>query len=278
MSGSGHIPDGFGARGAAGADEAAARRADESATARSADESAAQLTHELANLLDGSLRQLALALGELTDRAEEAAGPGVPAGGETATIHRLEAASSAMVRMAHLLKRWVSMPGGDAASLYSMNATLGEAVGYVRRLMEPRLVAGGIDLRVELPEEMAGMQAGPIYHVVANGVRNSVEAIVGVDAALVVERSIDVRFERDVEGGELRLTVSDTGPGLDAGLARDSMGHVRAGATTKASGHGLGLAISRQIVESLGGELVLGNREGGGAELRVSWPAGSAGV
>ena len=42
--------------------------------------------------------------------------------------------------------------------------------------------------------------------------------------------------------------------------------------TTKSKGVGLGLAISEQIVHDHGGSLVLDNRDGGGAEVRVFLP------
>ena len=44
--------------------------------------------------------------------------------------------------------------------------------------------------------------------------------------------------------------------------------------STKAEGTGLGLTLSREIVEAHGGRLELRSREGGGTEVRVWLPAG----
>ena len=44
--------------------------------------------------------------------------------------------------------------------------------------------------------------------------------------------------------------------------------------TTRAKGTGLGLAIVKKVMEEHGGELVLEDREGGGARVTLSFPAG----
>lgn len=65
--------------------------------------------------------------------------------------------------------------------------------------------------------------------------------------------------------GELRIEVSDRGPGMsDTVLAQALLPFY----STKRAGTGLGLALAREIVEAHGGRVLLANREGGG--LRVS--------
>jgi signal transduction histidine kinase len=46
--------------------------------------------------------------------------------------------------------------------------------------------------------------------------------------------------------------------------------------TTKKNGLGMGLSISRSIVELHGGHIVVSNLPGGGAEFRVTLPAATA--
>ncbi|MBT9596923.1 MAG: cache domain-containing protein [Vitreoscilla sp.] len=73
---------------------------------------------------------------------------------------------------------------------------------------------------------------------------------------------------RDVEPDSVAITVADTGPGLDAEL----MGQIfQPFVTRKKDGTGLGLWISRSLVERYGGDLQARNRQGGvpGAEFSV---------
>jgi len=67
------------------------------------------------------------------------------------------------------------------------------------------------------------------------------------------------------------LVVSDTGRGMDSEIR----GHLfEPFFTTKKEGHGtgLGLAVSRGIVEKLGGRLEVENRPGSGCTFRVVLP------
>jgi signal transduction histidine kinase len=80
------------------------------------------------------------------------------------------------------------------------------------------------------------------------------------------------RFEADVCGIDGRIAVEfrDTGPGI----TEEQRGHLfEPYFTTRSSGTGLGLAIVRRIVEDLGGEVTLRNREPGpGAVARLVLP------
>jgi signal transduction histidine kinase len=65
------------------------------------------------------------------------------------------------------------------------------------------------------------------------------------------------------------LTVSDAGPGIDpANLGR----LFEAFFTTRQDGMGMGLSISRSIVEAHGGRIWATNRPEGGARFHVSLP------
>jgi two-component system sensor kinase FixL len=72
------------------------------------------------------------------------------------------------------------------------------------------------------------------------------------------------------KGGGVDLSVSDNGPGIPAGLERRIFDPFY---TTKSSGMGLGLAISRGIAESHGGTLTCANNDQGGAAFRLLLPA-----
>ncbi|MFO1338794.1 MAG: ATP-binding protein [Burkholderiaceae bacterium] len=75
--------------------------------------------------------------------------------------------------------------------------------------------------------------------------------------------------------GLVRLSVSDTGRGLDeAQLARLFTPFERLGAQrTTIEGTGLGLALSRQLVEAMGGRIEVSSRPGAGSVFSVLLPA-----
>lgn len=72
---------------------------------------------------------------------------------------------------------------------------------------------------------------------------------------------------RDVEPDGVEIRVADTGPGLEAELMDQLF---QPFVTRKKDGTGLGLWISRSIVERYGGDLRAANRPGGGAVFTVS--------
>lgn len=71
--------------------------------------------------------------------------------------------------------------------------------------------------------------------------------------------------------GELVLTVEDDGPGIEASLAEAIL---RRGirADQAVPGHGIGLAVVRDIVQAYGGEIAIGTSALGGASFSVRLP------
>ena len=65
------------------------------------------------------------------------------------------------------------------------------------------------------------------------------------------------------------VTVRDNGPGLDAAMARRIFEPFY---TTKTEGMGLGLAISRALIEAQGGQLWADPEAGCGATFRFTLP------
>jgi signal transduction histidine kinase len=71
------------------------------------------------------------------------------------------------------------------------------------------------------------------------------------------------------DGGQVLISVSDMGVGLPAGRADEVF---NAFFTTKPQGSGMGLAISRSIVESHGGRLWATSNDGRGATVHFTLP------
>ena len=116
----------------------------------------------------------------------------------------------------------------------------------------------GLDL---LPEVAA--DAGQMKIVFSNLFRNACEAMSGIGRLTIAGRS---------DGLFIEIGVSDTGPGIPP----DQIGRVMEPFfTTKARGLGLGLAISRSIVEKNEGQLRVISRPGSGSTFLVRLPAAS---
>ncbi|WP_346770457.1 ATP-binding protein [Sphingomonas sp. AOB5] len=94
-----------------------------------------------------------------------------------------------------------------------------------------------------------------IQQVLVNLIRNAVEAMAD---SPVRELTVAAR-----PGGKglVRISVSDTGPGIDRQIASRLF---QAFASTKEQGMGLGLSICRTIVEAHGGRIWTEPRPGGG--------------
>ena len=125
-----------------------------------------------------------------------------------------------------------------------------------------------LDLHESLPD--VAVDQVQIQQVILNLVRNSMEAI---EKHTGKERRITITTCMDRPGG-IEVTITDTGPGLDAGIIENIFNTF---VTTKSEGMGIGLSICKSIVEAHGGELVTRQRLGGGAIFSFVLPTGSEG-
>lgn len=106
-----------------------------------------------------------------------------------------------------------------------------------------------------------------VQQVLVNLLRNAVDALRNQP---VERRAISIA-SRPIEGAMIEISVSDSGPGLPAELKEQLYSRF---ATTKGgTAMGIGLSISRRIVEAHGGTLVAENRPEGGAVFRFTLPA-----
>jgi signal transduction histidine kinase len=101
-----------------------------------------------------------------------------------------------------------------------------------------------------------------LQQVVMNLMLNGIEAMRGTGGELTIA-------SKKTEQGQLLISVSDSGIGLPAGEAERIFD---AFFTTKSQGTGMGLSISRRIVESHGGRLWASPNAGGGALFQFMLP------
>ncbi|MEN8130629.1 MAG: PAS domain S-box protein [Pseudomonadota bacterium] len=104
-----------------------------------------------------------------------------------------------------------------------------------------------------------------LQQVLLNLMRNSIESLMGLpDAERVMTISV-----REVEESEVQVTVRDTGQGIDKGLREKIFD---AFYSTKTNGMGMGLAISRSIIEAHGGRLWATSESPRGASFHFILP------
>jgi two-component system sensor kinase FixL len=126
----------------------------------------------------------------------------------------------------------------------------------------------GAEAQVALQLDLADgllVAADPIQlqQVAINLIRNAVEAVAGM-----ARREVRVALGTTDHAVELR--VEDSGPGI----APEMMDILfEAFTSSKPDGMGVGLSISRTIVETHGGTLSVANKEAGGACFLVTLPA-----
>ncbi len=228
--------------------------------------SPARLVHELANLLDGSLRNVGLAMSDLHDVVESPHESGDAV--DDALLQHLDIAQNGMQQMAMLLRRWMHQ-NRQPQSLHLQRVTLGCAVDQAVRLLAPAAASHHTTIATRLSAEAQQLHTGALYPIIANALRNSLEAIASRgqaqnDAGMI---ELDCR----VEAEELLLTIDDNGTGLDPALV-DDHGDLQAGKTTKLHGMGVGLDLSRQIALAAGGTIELSDREPNGARFVLRYP------
>ena len=139
-------------------------------------------------------------------------------------------------------------------------------------LIEADANADGIPVKAHYGEDLPQVRgvAVQLQQVLLNLTRNSVDAMRN---GLHKERGIAIATDRTEDGG-VRITVADHGHGVPARLG-DEIFHPFV--TTKREGLGVGLAISRTIVQSCGGSLTYRDNPLGGAVFVVELPASEPG-
>jgi two-component system sensor kinase FixL len=148
-----------------------------------------------------------------------------------------------------------------------------KVVDDVLNLIEADARAEGIPVRVQASEGLPRVRADAVQlqQVLLNLTRNSVDSMRG---GLGKERGIVISTEPSERGG-VRITVTDHGPGVSRQLG-DNIFHPFV--TTKHDGLGVGLAISRTIVQSYDGSLTYSDNPMGGAVFSVDLPAEGGGM
>jgi PAS domain S-box-containing protein len=148
---------------------------------------------------------------------------------------------------------------------------LNEAAREVMALSLSELQRGRVILRTELAEDLPPVTGDRVQlqQVILNLLLNAADAMGGVEDR---PRELVIRTGPD-EGDCVRLSVRDAGVGFDP---QDAGRLFEAFYTTKSGGMGIGLSVSRSIIESHHGRLWATPNDGPGATFSFSIPRASA--
>ena len=172
--------------------------------------------------------------------------------------HQAEWALQIMQRIRRFL-RGQSLPFAPV----NLNAIVHETLA----LLAPEIQELGVEVQLQLERDLPDVlgDALQLTQVLVNLLRNALEAV-----ADRPQRQITLSTHRLAQAVE--VCVCDTGPGLSAEVLQRLFEPFF---TTKPDGLGMGLAISRSLVQAHGGELLAENIPGG-ARFRVRLPIPAA--
>jgi PAS domain S-box-containing protein len=221
----------------------------------------ASIAHEVNQPLSGIITNANTCLRMLT-----ADPPNVDGARETArrTIRDGNRASEVITRLRALFAK-----KGTTAEAVDLNEATREVIAlFLSRLQKDRVI-----LRTELADHLPLVAGDRVQfqQVILNLLQNASDAMSTVDNR---PRQLLIRTERD-EGDCVRLTMQDAGVGFDPQVA-DRLFEVFY--TTKNDGMGIGLSVSRSIIESHRGRLWAASNDGPGATFSFSIPRLPEGV
>jgi PAS domain S-box-containing protein len=169
-------------------------------------------------------------------------------------------------RAADVIARLRALFSKKAAATETVD--LNEATREVLALAFSDLLRNRVFVRTELDDDNPLLVTGDrvqLQQVILNLVRNASDAMRDVNDR---PRHLLVRLEREDEGGA-RLLVRDAGVGIEP---QDIERLFDAFYTTKSDGMGIGLSVSRSIIESHGGKLWAEANDGPGTTFCFSLP------
>ncbi|MGI9433890.1 MAG: two-component system sensor histidine kinase NtrB [Geminicoccaceae bacterium] len=127
-----------------------------------------------------------------------------------------------------------------------------------------------LELRSESRLQKVFVDRIQIQQVVTNLVRNAVDALIDWKGP----KTIEVVLARN-DPGHIRVLIHDSGPGIAPEIAEELFVPFK---TTKEDGVGIGLAVSRRIIEAHGGRIWGETLETGGASFAFILPIDGAGA
>jgi signal transduction histidine kinase len=156
-----------------------------------------------------------------------------------------------------------------AASVRTQSVDLFEAASTLKTVMDDLLDDRETRLTIVPPAHAVRVVCDPhgLRQVLMNLVLNAQQAM--GDGG-----SITIRVGEDAANGMGTIEVADTGPGIPEAI-RDKL--FKPFQTSKADGHGIGLALVKRFVDNFGGSVEVESEAGRGTTFRLRLPLAGAG-
>ncbi len=213
------------------------------------------MARELAHQLGTPLSSLQGWLEVLRLRPEER--PGSLGEGEVA-----DAIGEDIERLERISHRFELIGREPELQSLSVRQVVGDLEQYLAARI-PRLTRKGVELLVDVPPGLPRIMGNEVLLMWAleNVVKNALDALAGRGGKITI-------YAREVGGRWVSLRIRDTGPGVDPAV-RDRI--FEPGVSSKKGGWGVGLALSRRIVEGVhGGRIeLLEGMEGTTFQIRL---------
>ena len=149
-----------------------------------------------------------------------------------------------------------------------VNDVIRETLAFTRGEVERHAATLAEELADDLPRVVADRVQ--LQQVLVNLILNALDAMDGVAAGPHV---LTIRSER-ADSGDVAIEAKDSGKGIDP----SQLDHIfDPFYSTKAKGLGMGLAITRSIVEQHGGRIRATRNDGAGVTMRLTLPAAPGG-
>lgn len=210
---------------------------------------AAHVTHEIRN----PLSSIGLNLELLEEEVQRA--------GEKEPAQLVQAIKAEVERLSRIAEQYLSVARRPRPRLERerIDDLVRELVAFVRPELERASVASRVEVEPDLPDVQ--LDESQMRQALLNLIRNAREAMPkGGEIAVEVRRAA---------GGGIDITVADDGPGVPEDVRPAIFDPFF---TTKQRGTGLGLAVTREIVQAHQGEIACEPRPGGGTVFRIHLP------
>jgi PAS domain S-box-containing protein len=215
----------------------------------------ASIAHEVNQPLAGIVTNANTCL-----RMLDANPPNLPGARETArrTIRDGNRASEVITRLRALFSKTAA-----TFELFDLNEAVKEVTAlFVSELQRNRVILQA-DLAADLPQVLGDRIQ--IQQVILNLIKNGSDAM-----SIVNDRPRDLLIKTEPHEGGVCLSVKDSGVGIDSEIEKKLF---EAFFTTKGDGMGIGLSVSRSIIESHQGRLWAVRNEGPGATFLFAVPS-----